>query len=75
MPGDNCSSDENVCSGDSWCREGKCRCLNGYEPFRGKCRHNYLNIENKTNKQIPGVQYHWKRLIWRWLQWCDKVTF
>lgn len=63
MPGDQCSPDDHICTGDSWCRENKCRCLNGYEPFRGRCRHNYLQVNaNETMKtnQVP-VHYHWRR--------------
>ncbi|KAI6190808.1 hypothetical protein M3Y97_00158700 [Aphelenchoides bicaudatus] len=61
MPGDNCTSEDHVCSANSWCHEGKCRCLNGYEPFRGRCRNNYLQVNTVANNETkPNVQYHWR---------------
>lgn len=73
MPGEKCFSENDVCSGESWCREGKCQCLNGYEPFRGRCRQNYLQIGNETATNLAAgklrkpneqqIQYHWRRLV------------
>jgi hypothetical protein len=69
MPGENCLPDQ-VCSGNSWCRDSICRCLNGYQPFLGRCRHNYLNINNDTvskANETPNdpkkTMYHWKTLV------------
>ncbi|KAI6239535.1 EGF-like domain protein [Aphelenchoides fujianensis] len=57
-PGETCSAaDNDICTNDSWCSQGRCKCLNRYEPFRGRCRHDYrtVNVPNAAGRKKSGV--------------------
>ncbi|KAI6211169.1 hypothetical protein M3Y96_00405400 [Aphelenchoides besseyi] len=57
-PGEQCSAANNdLCTNDSWCKDGMCKCLNGYEPFRARCRHDYrtVNVPSAQRKTSGGL--------------------
>ncbi|CAD5228809.1 unnamed protein product [Bursaphelenchus okinawaensis] len=43
-PGEQCSAESTICTENSWCKDGWCRCLNKQHPHDGKCGFTYLDV-------------------------------
>uniref|UniRef100_A0A1I7RJY8 G protein-coupled receptor n=1 Tax=Bursaphelenchus xylophilus TaxID=6326 RepID=A0A1I7RJY8_BURXY len=53
-PGEQCNPDTTICTANSWCKDGWCRCLNKQHPHDGKCGFTYLDV----NVGAPNTMHH-----------------